>query len=78
MIISWWIKDIEPKALIGSGLILRGPSITFIGPVANNSWFWLSMELIFALIDGVSCWNTGNSNLNLRSIYAFNVRYILI
>lgn len=55
VIVSWWIRGVEPKVLTGFKLILRDPSIIFIDLVANDSCFWLYLELILALIDGVSC-----------------------
>lgn len=48
MIVYWRIGDIEPKALAELGIILVGPRV-------NDGYHLLSVGLIFASMDDISC-----------------------
>lgn len=58
--------------------ILANLRITLTDLRVNNCCFWLFIGLIFALIDSVSYWDIERLNLDLRSIYVFNVKYIFL
>ena len=78
VIVVWWIGDVEPKALARPGIILRGISITFLGPSVNDCCFELFIGLIFGLINGVSYWCTKNLNSDSKKIHIIDIGYIFL
>ena len=48
------MEDVKPKALTGPRVIGGGTGVTFTGVGVNDYCFYLSIGLIFGLIDGVS------------------------
>lgn len=71
VIVCWSIRDIKPKALVKSGVILASLGV-------NNYCLLLSIILIFLSTDGMSYWGIKRSNLELRIIYGFDVKYIFL
>lgn len=66
-----YVGSVELKVLARSGVILVGPGV-------NNSYFLLSIGLIFALTKEVYYWNIGESNSDLINAHIFDVRYIFL
>lgn len=74
------VRRVEPRILIGFKVILVDINVKFLNASADiNDWyFYLFMELVLALIDDMSYWGIGKSNLNLKNIYIFNIKYIFL
>lgn len=71
-----YIRDINTKSAFDANIelkILIRLKVTLISLKINNCYFWLFIELIFALIDSMSYWNIKKLNLDLKNIYIFNI-----
>lgn len=64
-----FIKNIELRALVRSRVILVNSGVTIY-------FFQLSLKLIFASMNCMSCWEI--QNLNSKNSYVFDFAYIVL